>query len=107
MMNEDVNVAKGTAMPAVSHPQPVSKPWWRYPLVWLVVGLPAAVVVASLGSAWLAVHRPDPVIDEDYYQKGQDINRTLDAKTHVPAETGRNHAMTPSDDLPLARPPKP
>ncbi|VTU17963.1 FixH [Variovorax sp. SRS16] len=84
---------------------PIRPPgWWKYPLVWLVMGLPAAVVVASLASAWLAVHTTDSVVDEDYYQKGVDINRALAARTLVPAETGRNHAVTPAGVLPARRP---
>jgi hypothetical protein len=36
-----------------------SLPWWRYRMVWLVVGGPAAVVVASFVTLFLAVHGAD------------------------------------------------
>ena len=76
-----------------------SLPWWRFPLVWLVIGLPAAVVIASVGSAWIAIHTSDSVVEEDYYRKGVEINRTLADKGLMPAQTARNHAMTPAGDI--------
>ncbi|MDM0117705.1 FixH family protein [Variovorax sp. J22R133] len=80
--------------------QPDNAPWWKFPLVWLVIGLPAVVVVAGLATAWLAVNTTDSVVDADYYRKGVEINRSLDAKALIPAMAGRNHAMTPGKDLP-------
>jgi len=79
-------------------------PWWRHPIMWMVVGGPAAVVVAGFATAWIAVRSPDPVVDTDYYRHGIEINRTLDAKAMLPAQAGRNHATTPARDLPPARP---
>jgi len=43
--------------------QDKTRPWWRYPIVWMVVGGPAAVVVASLYTAGLAIKHVDPVLD--------------------------------------------
>ena len=51
--------------------------WYREPWTWLLVGLPAVAVVASLSSAFLAIQGADPVIDDNYYQRGLDINATL------------------------------
>jgi len=65
-------------------------PWWKYPLMWLVLGLPASVVVAGLCTAWIALHSPDTVLDAPR-------QRTL-----APAQAGRNHAMTPGETLPGA-----
>ena len=70
-------------------------PWWKFGHVWLVFGLPAVVVVASFITLYLAVTRPDPVIAEDYYQQGIDINKTLaEAASLAPAGKARNHAAT-------------
>ncbi len=52
---------------------------------------------------WLALRTPDPVVDEDYYRKGVEINRTLADKKLMPAVAGRNHAATPSADVPSPR----
>lgn len=72
------------------------KAWWYFGHMWLVVGGPLAVIVASFITLYLAIQVPDPVIDSDYYQKGIEINKTLDARRDgmVPAIQGRNHAAT-------------
>ena len=76
-----------------------SKPWWKYGHVWLIIGGPAVVVVAGLVTAWIAVSTPDPVIAEDYYRKGLEINKQLaHDRALMPALQGRNHAATPPAD---------
>ncbi len=83
---------------------PPSLPWWRYPLVWLVISGPAVVVVAGIITTWIAVRSQDPVVDENYYQKGLNINKTLAEQERLraltPALKGRNHAATPTAALP-------
>jgi hypothetical protein len=73
-----------------------SQPWWHYGHMWLVVGGPLTVVIASFITLYLAITVPDPVTDVDYYRKGIEINKTLDDKHDgfVPAIQGRNHAAT-------------
>ena len=70
--------------------------WWRFPHVWLVISGPAIVVVASFITFYLAAVGRDPVVDEDYYRKGIEINKTLaDKPTNMaPAVKARNHAAT-------------
>jgi hypothetical protein len=70
--------------------------------VWLVLSGPAIVVVAGFVTLWIAVSRPDPVVAEDYYQQGVDINKTLENPegSLTPALKGRNHAATPLKDRP-------
>ena len=76
--------------------QPVSQPWWKYGHVWLVIAGPAVVVVASFITLYLAVTRPDPLVTDDYYRKGVEINETLDGSDTnlAPAVQARNHAQT-------------
>lgn len=72
-------------------------PWWKYGHVWLVLAGPAVVVVASLVTLYLAMAGKDPVVDEDYYRKGVEINRSLvedSPDSLVPAVQARNHATT-------------
>lgn len=72
-------------------------PWWKFGHMWLVVGGPLVVVVASFITLYLAITRPDPVVSEDYYQQGIHINQKLDgqaAASLAPAMQGRNHAAT-------------
>jgi hypothetical protein len=70
--------------------------WWRYGHMWLVVGGPLVVVIASFITLYIAIKVPDPVTDDDYYRKGIEINKTLNAEHDgmVPAIQGRNHAAT-------------
>jgi uncharacterized protein len=74
----------------------VSQPWWKFGHVWLVVSGPAVVVVASFITLYLAVTRPDPLVTEDYYRKGVEINKTLEDVDNnlAPALQARNHAQT-------------
>ena len=74
-----------------------SGPWWKFGHMWMVIGGPAVVVMASFFTIYLAITRPDPVISEDYYQQGIQINQQLDAKSAAslaPAIQARNHAAT-------------
>lgn len=50
--------------------------------------------------------QPDALVSEDYYREGIEINKTLAEKKMLPALAGRNHAMTPADDLPAPSPRK-
>jgi hypothetical protein len=63
-----------------------SLPWWRVPTVWLVVGGPALVVVASLATAVIAVRGGDRPVREASAPQ---------ADTMTPAKQARNHAATP------------
>lgn len=69
--------------------------WWNFGYVWLVISGPLVVVIASIITLYLAISRPDPVIN-DYYRKGMEINKTLDAQrdSMAPALQARNNAAT-------------
>jgi uncharacterized protein len=73
------------------------KPWWKFGYVWMVIGGPLVVIVASFITLYYAIKVPDPVI-ENYYVKGIEINKTLaaedEAKALAPAMKARNHAAT-------------
>lgn len=71
-------------------------PWWKFGHVWMVLAGPALVVVAGFVTLYIAVRMPDPVVSEDYYRKGIEINKTLeaDAASLAPAMQARNHAAT-------------
>jgi uncharacterized protein len=66
---------------------PSPRPAWREPMLWLVVGGPAAVVVAGVVTAVIAVRGADPV---------------LDTRSTPGAVQARNHAAT---GLPAQLPP--
>ena len=81
---------------------PAAAPWWKFGHVWLVLAGPLVVIVAGFITLWLAMSRPDPVVAEDYYQRGIDSNKTLEhpEKGLAPAMKGRNHAATPPEAQP-------
>jgi len=82
--------------------KPANPPWWKFGYVWLIVAGPAIVIVAGIVTLWIAVRMPDPVVAEDYYRRGVEINKTLENPDTalLPAMKGRNHAATPEGDKP-------
>ena len=79
--------------------EPANPPWWRVPMVWVVVGGPLSVVVASLATAVIAWKHIDPVItvsSSGPLRAGDDVSepaRPHDAQ--APALKARNHVATP------------
>lgn len=61
---------------------------WRVPALWLVIGGPAVVVVASFATLALAWHDADPPVRESATAPS--------AETMTPATQARNHVATPS-----------
>lgn len=79
-MNIDSTTGQNTAAS-----QPL--PWWRIRMLWLVIGGPALVVVASLVTAvlaWRGGDRPLPT-----------GAAAPEAATMTPATQARNHAAQP------------
>jgi uncharacterized protein len=61
-------------------------PWWRVRMLWLVLGGPAAVVVASIATLVIAMRGGDvPLHEEAVAQRGHEM----------PATQARNHAAAP------------
>ena len=74
-----------------------TQPWWKYGHVWLLISGPAVVVVAGITTAVIAMRNADPLVAEDYYRKGLEINKTLSQERSLaPALQARNHAATPT-----------
>ena len=55
-----------------------SQPWYREPWPWFLMAGPFAVIVGSLFTAWLAVTRADPLVVDNYYKEGLEINRIIE-----------------------------
>ena len=66
------------------------QPWWRIRLLWLVVGGPAVVVVASFALLFVAVRGGDTPLLLPSTQAA-----TASASPQAPATQARNHAVTP------------
>lgn len=54
--------------------------WYREPWLLLVVGGPALVIVACAVTLYLAISRPDPLVNKDYYRDGLRINQIMAAE---------------------------
>jgi hypothetical protein len=54
-------------------------PWYRQPMVWLVIAAPAAAIAAGFATLAIALANPDPVLPT----------------TATPAVQARNHAASP------------
>jgi hypothetical protein len=69
-----------------------SQPWWKYGHLWMVIGGPLIVVIASFFTLYLAVRTPDPVYSDRPGTRAADDN---DGKANLtPALQARNHAAT-------------
>ncbi len=55
--------------------QPV--PWYREPLVWLLILIPGSAVVMGIFAISLSVLSYDGLVEDDYYKRGLEINREL------------------------------
>lgn len=60
--------------------------WWRVPMVWLVLGGPAAVVVAGVVTAVIAIRGADEPLA---------TTKVLKVQPMAPAAQARNHVVTP------------
>ena len=81
---------------------PDAKRWWQYGHVWLIIAGPAAVVIAGFITLAIAIRIPDPVVADDYYRRGLEINKTLANEKDMqlaPAMQARNHVVTPKVEL--------
>ena len=79
-----------------SETRAASPPWWKFGHVWLVIAGPVVVVIAAFVTLYLALRFPDPMVAQDYYRQGTEINKTLTAADSnlAPAVQARNHAAT-------------
>ena len=68
--------------PALS-PHAPEAPWYRHPLVWLVIGLPASAIVAGLVTLAIAITYADSTVDDNWYRDGKAINRSLEAENRA------------------------
>ncbi len=68
-----------------------TQPWWRIRMMWLALGGPAVVAVASLACAVVAVRGGDVPIQLPKVDPAADISAA-----QRPAVQARNHAATPA-----------
>jgi hypothetical protein len=66
-----------------------SQPWWREPMMWLVLGGPAVVVVAAITTGVIAYVGADEVLKDPILAKP-----VVQPTGATPAMNARNHAAT-------------
>jgi uncharacterized protein len=84
-------MSASTTAPSVT--TTVKLPWWRYKMLWLVVGGPAIVVVASITTAVIAARGADPVLEHGEASTQQRAS-AQDEQALTPALQARNHVAT-------------
>ena len=60
-----------------------SKPWYREPMVWLVISIPAAAVIVGLSMLGYSITSYDGLVADDYYKQGKTINRRLERQARA------------------------
>lgn len=58
-------------------------PWYRYPMVWMLIAIPFSAVVMGVIMIWLAITTDDGLVADDYYKQGMAINRDLHRNTQA------------------------
>lgn len=56
-------------------------PWYRMPLVWMLILIPASAVIVGIIMMWLAISTDDGLVVDDYYRHGKTINKVLKRDT--------------------------
>ena len=55
-----------------------SSPWYRHLWPWIIIGILACSVTLTLTMVTIAVNNPDNLVNDNYYEAGKGINRSLD-----------------------------
>ena len=82
-------------MPAAN----ASSPWYKHLWPWIIIAILACSVTLTLSMVTIAVNNPDHLVNDNYYEAGKGINRSLDrellgqnlnlkAKLHLDGMTG-------------------
>jgi hypothetical protein len=62
-----------------------TKAWYRYPLVWMLIAIPASAVAVCSVIIWFAVTTDDGLVVDDYYRRGLAINQVIDRDQYAAA----------------------
>lgn len=56
------------------------QPWYRHPLVWLLIAIPGSSVLVGVFMITAALNTPGDLVRDDYYRAGVAINQDLSAR---------------------------
>lgn len=54
-----------------------SEPWFRNPMVWMVIFFPSLAVVSGIITIIIAIYTDDGLVVDDYYKQGLAINQVI------------------------------
>ena len=61
------------------------EPWYRQPLVWMIIAIPLSAVLMGALLLSLSISSFDGLVTDDYYKKGKEINRVLERDSYARA----------------------
>lgn len=88
-----------------------SSPWYKHLWPWIIIGILACSVTLTLSMVTIAVNNPDNLVNDNYYEAGKGINRSLDrellakslnlrASVHLDELTGETDVRLTGDSQP-------
>ena len=80
-------------MPAAN----VTSPWYKHLWPWIIIAILACSVTLTLSMVTIAVNNPDNLVNDNYYEAGKGINRSLDRE--LLAQTLKMRANVHLDEL--------
>ena len=94
-------------MPAAT----AASPWYKHLWPWIIIGILACSVTLTLSMVTIAVKNPDNLVNDNYYEAGKGINRSLDrellaqtlkmrASVHLDGMTGEVDLRLSGDSQP-------
>jgi hypothetical protein len=74
-----------------------ASPWYKHLWPWIIIAILACSVTLTLSMVTIAVNNPDNLVNDNYYEAGKGINRSLDRERL--AQTLQLHAKIRLDEL--------
>ncbi len=54
-----------------------NQPWYKNPMVWMVIFFPSVAVIAGTSTIFIAINTEDGLVVDDYYKQGLQINLVI------------------------------
>src|SRR5476649_2374070 len=80
-------------MPAAN----AASPWYKHLWPWIIIGILTCSVTLTLSMVTIAVKNPDNLVNDNYYEAGKGINRSLDRE--LLAQGMKMHAAIHLDEV--------
>lgn len=64
-----------------------TKPWYKYPWVWVLIAIPIISIILSFSMLWTAISHKDAEVDDDWYKKGKAVTQDFARDDYASALT--------------------